>query len=79
MLAGLFSKNWDFEGLKKSNTFWLVSPVVETEGVQGAGSCMPSSNLGNALPLFKKWVDSLFTSGLLDSFTQVKIKEVGLT
>ena len=31
------------------------------------------------MPLFIKWVDSLFTSGLLHNFTQAKVKEVSLT
>ena len=41
---------------------------------------MPSK-LENALPLFisvKKWVDSVFTSGLTFNFTQVKVKKVGM-
>ena len=38
-----------------------------------------SPKLGNALPLFRKWVGSLFTSELLHNFTQVKVKVVYLT
>ena len=39
------------------------------------------SKLGNALPLFinvRKWVGSLFNSGLFYNFTQVKVKELCL-
>ena len=41
---------------------------------------MPSK-LEKALPLFisvRKWVDSVFTSGLTFNFTQVKVKKVGM-
>ena len=41
---------------------------------------MPSK-LENALPLFisvRKWVGSVFTSGLTFNFTQVKVKKVGM-
>ena len=34
-----------------------------------------SSNLGNALPFFKKWADSLFTSGVLPNFTILKQRQ----
>ena len=34
-----------------------------------------STKLGNALLLFKKWVGSPLTSGLLHNLTQVKVKE----
>ena len=42
---------------------------------------MPSK-LENALPLFisvRKWVGSVFTSGLTFNFTQVKVKKVGMS
>ena len=38
-----------------------------------------SSKIGNDLPLFRKWEASLFTSGLLHNFTQIKVIEVCLT
>ena len=41
---------------------------------------MPSK-LKNALPLFisvRKWVASVFTSGLTFNFAQVKVKKVGM-
>ena len=41
---------------------------------------MPSK-LENALPLFisvRKWVGSVFTSGLTFNFTQVKVKKAGM-
>ena len=41
---------------------------------------MPSK-LENALPLFvsvRKWVGSVFTSGLTFNFTQVKVTKVGM-
>ena len=42
---------------------------------------MPSK-LENALPLFisvRKWVGSVFTSGITFNFTQVKVKKVGMS
>ena len=76
--------NWVFQGLKKSNTFWFVSFLVEIKTGQGTGNCMSMpSKLENALLLFisvRKLVGSLFTSGLLYTFnfTQVKVKKVGI-
>ena len=73
-----FLINWVFEGFKKSHTFWRVSTVVEAEAGQGFGSSMPC-HLTIIQEPFRKQVGSLFTSGLLHSFTQVKVKEVFLT
>ena len=69
------------EGLKKPNTFRLASALVEAETFQDSGSCMPPKP-GNGLLLFinlRKWADSLFISGLLNNFAQVKVKEVCIT
>ena len=38
-----------FKGLKKPNTFWLVSAQVEAQAGQGTGSCMPPPKLEIAL------------------------------
>ena len=79
VLLVLFSKV--SEGLKKSNTFWLASALVETEAVQDSDSCtLPK--LENVLPLFinkRKWAGSLFILRLQDNFTRVKVKEVCFT
>ena len=69
------------ECLKKSNTFWLASALVEA----GAGralvaACMPSK-LGNDSLFIEvsKWLGLLFTSGFLHSLIQVKVKQVCLS
>ena len=40
VLLGLFSKNLDFKGLKKSDTFCLASALAEAEASQSTGSFM---------------------------------------
>ena len=55
------------KGLKKSNTFWLASDLVEVEAVLVFGSWMPTK-LGKVLPLLinvRKCAGSLFISGFL--------------
>ena len=66
------------EGLTKSSTCWLANTLVETEAGQDTGRCIPTK-LGNALANLRKWTGSLFTSGLLHNFVQVKVKEVCLS
>ena len=59
---------------------WLASAQVEAEAGQDTGSYMPPK-IGNALPLFInviKCAGSLFNSGVLDNFIQVKVREVCL-
>ena len=81
MLLRLFlNKLAGFFKVSRNPIPWLVSVLVETETGQSTGSCM-SSKLENALPLFisvRKWVGSVFTSGLTFNFTQVKVKKVGM-
>ena len=48
----LFLINRAPENLKKSNTFWLASSLVEAESGKYVGSCMPPK-LGNAYIIYK--------------------------
>ena len=52
VLLMLFLINRAPENLKKSNTFWLASSLVEAESGKYAGSCMPPK-LGNAYIIYK--------------------------
>ena len=78
VIFGLFLKNLVFEGLKKSNTFWLACVLVDAEAVQDISSSM-SCELNQemldhlTIVYVRKWVGSLFTSGLFSSFTHVKL------
>ena len=70
VLLDYFLINQVSKGLKKPNTFWLASALVEAEAVQDSGSSI-LPKLGNVLPLFinvRKWAGSLFISCLLHSF-----------
>ena len=78
VILGLFLINLVFEGLKKSNTFWLACALVDAEAVQDLRSSM-SCDLNQEMPdhltivHVRKWVGLLSTSGLFSSFTHVKL------
>ena len=67
-LLGLLSNKFDF---------WR-SPEIRSLLARQCHVRDWTCHLSQEMPLFRKWVDSLFTSGLLHNFTQVKVKEVFL-